>query len=475
MNTKLRDILVKFVEEIEKVFIGASEMLENFEYVNRSVVGEKGHRKPHLKLFSIMCTVSSKVRVRMTSEDVKTSETAVSMIVNLGKKAKIASELVKAPSRHALLSIYKFLVAGGNELCHFDGCLVVEVKNERGCYRDSNFTKDRGKGKAEPSSSPPLVYFVAHEQCLRGQPMPEINICATCGQQPTNFKLCKVWIRNGETYLRVEIGMAKKFMGSGIREYLTQRARSGRFLDGRLKKTNLLSWILVFFAINPFPYQRSLRVQTILVSPKEESPPEKWSCRQARRRWKERIRVENEDATTGCGIPIDKSGERHGQTDKFKKFALDEGIFDDEKIGDELFECIASSRLINHLHLLYWHLKQAQDSSNFLKVSLREEQGLAIANEARGALGKCLGCLPLWPALDIIDGEESRTNKNIYKNLSFIKALRVASVVRTNLGMWGCHRRWKMVHRRRKRGVKGVEDGKWYVGEVRVAQRHDNR
>ncbi|KAM7486021.1 hypothetical protein LguiA_002030 [Lonicera macranthoides] len=29
--------------------------------------------------------------------------------------------------------------------------------------------------------------------------------------------------------------------------------RSGRFLDGRLKKTNPLSWILVFFAINPFP------------------------------------------------------------------------------------------------------------------------------------------------------------------------------------------------------------------------------
>lgn len=51
----------------------------------------------------------------MASEDVvgKTSETAVSTIVNLAEEAKIATEGVKAPSRHALLSICKSLVAGG--------------------------------------------------------------------------------------------------------------------------------------------------------------------------------------------------------------------------------------------------------------------------------------------------------------------------------------------------------------------------
>ncbi|KAM7531383.1 hypothetical protein LguiB_034793 [Lonicera macranthoides] len=49
----------------------------------------------------------------MASEDVKTSETAVSTIVNLAEEAKIASEGVKAPSRLALLSICKSLVAGG--------------------------------------------------------------------------------------------------------------------------------------------------------------------------------------------------------------------------------------------------------------------------------------------------------------------------------------------------------------------------
>ncbi|THF99134.1 hypothetical protein TEA_027881 [Camellia sinensis var. sinensis] len=50
----------------------------------------------------------------MASEDVvaKTSETAVSTIVNLAEEAKIAREGVKAPS-HALLSICKSLVAGG--------------------------------------------------------------------------------------------------------------------------------------------------------------------------------------------------------------------------------------------------------------------------------------------------------------------------------------------------------------------------
>ncbi|KAK2966488.1 hypothetical protein RJ640_019017 [Escallonia rubra] len=51
----------------------------------------------------------------MASEDVvgKTSDTAVSTIVNLAEEAKIASGGVKAPSRLALLSISKSLVAGG--------------------------------------------------------------------------------------------------------------------------------------------------------------------------------------------------------------------------------------------------------------------------------------------------------------------------------------------------------------------------
>ncbi|ONI07364.1 hypothetical protein PRUPE_5G115400 [Prunus persica] len=50
----------------------------------------------------------------MASEDVKrTSETAVSTIVNLAEEAKLASEGVKAPTSHALLSIAKSLVAGG--------------------------------------------------------------------------------------------------------------------------------------------------------------------------------------------------------------------------------------------------------------------------------------------------------------------------------------------------------------------------
>lgn len=45
-------------------------------------------------------------------EDVKTSEAAVSTIVNLAEEAKLASEGVKAP-KHAILSIGKSLVAGG--------------------------------------------------------------------------------------------------------------------------------------------------------------------------------------------------------------------------------------------------------------------------------------------------------------------------------------------------------------------------
>ncbi|XP_070667746.1 mitochondrial adenine nucleotide transporter ADNT1-like isoform X3 [Malus domestica] len=50
----------------------------------------------------------------MASEDVKrTSDSAVSTIVNLAEEAKLASEGVKAPTSHALLSIAKSLVAGG--------------------------------------------------------------------------------------------------------------------------------------------------------------------------------------------------------------------------------------------------------------------------------------------------------------------------------------------------------------------------
>ena len=48
----------------------------------------------------------------MASEDVKTSESAVSSIVNLAEEAKLAREGVKAPGP-ALLSICKSLVAGG--------------------------------------------------------------------------------------------------------------------------------------------------------------------------------------------------------------------------------------------------------------------------------------------------------------------------------------------------------------------------
>ena len=48
----------------------------------------------------------------MASEDVKTSESAVSTIVNLAEEAKLAREGVKALGP-ALLSICKSLVAGG--------------------------------------------------------------------------------------------------------------------------------------------------------------------------------------------------------------------------------------------------------------------------------------------------------------------------------------------------------------------------
>ncbi|KAF5800855.1 hypothetical protein HanXRQr2_Chr06g0241421 [Helianthus annuus] len=47
----------------------------------------------------------------MASEDVVGKTTVT--IANLAEEAKISSEGVKAPSRHALLSICKSLVAGG--------------------------------------------------------------------------------------------------------------------------------------------------------------------------------------------------------------------------------------------------------------------------------------------------------------------------------------------------------------------------
>lgn len=48
----------------------------------------------------------------MASEDVKTSESAVSKIVNLAEEAKLAREEIK-PTSHAVISICKSLVAGG--------------------------------------------------------------------------------------------------------------------------------------------------------------------------------------------------------------------------------------------------------------------------------------------------------------------------------------------------------------------------
>lgn len=48
----------------------------------------------------------------MASEDVKTSDSAVSKIVNLAEEAKLAKEEIK-PSKHQIYSICKSLVAGG--------------------------------------------------------------------------------------------------------------------------------------------------------------------------------------------------------------------------------------------------------------------------------------------------------------------------------------------------------------------------
>ncbi|GFZ01288.1 adenine nucleotide transporter 1 [Actinidia rufa] len=70
------------------------------------------------------------VRFRMASEDVvaKTSETAVSTIVNLAEEAKIAREGVKAPS-HAFYSIYKSLVAGARRGVTYCCCSIRTVKD----------------------------------------------------------------------------------------------------------------------------------------------------------------------------------------------------------------------------------------------------------------------------------------------------------------------------------------------------------
>ena len=48
----------------------------------------------------------------MASEDVKTSESAVTKIVNLAEEAKFTREGVKAPS-YAVMSVCKSLIAGG--------------------------------------------------------------------------------------------------------------------------------------------------------------------------------------------------------------------------------------------------------------------------------------------------------------------------------------------------------------------------
>ena len=49
--------------------------------------------------------------------------------------------------------------------------------------------------------------------------------------------------------------------------------------------------------------------------------------------------MEIEDATTGYGIPIDKSGERHGQTDKFKQFTKNQrGLISLNNINDQKSE-----------------------------------------------------------------------------------------------------------------------------------------
>lgn len=48
----------------------------------------------------------------MASEDVKTSESAVSKIVNFAEEAKLAKEEIK-PTKYQVYSICKSLVAGG--------------------------------------------------------------------------------------------------------------------------------------------------------------------------------------------------------------------------------------------------------------------------------------------------------------------------------------------------------------------------
>ncbi|KAM7488337.1 hypothetical protein LguiB_025821 [Lonicera macranthoides] len=70
--------------------------------------------------------VSSRVKVRMASKDMKISETAVSTIVNLAKEAKITSEGVKVPSLLDLLSIWKSLIADGHyNLLQAPSCTVA--------------------------------------------------------------------------------------------------------------------------------------------------------------------------------------------------------------------------------------------------------------------------------------------------------------------------------------------------------------
>lgn len=77
----------------------------------------RDHRKPPYDGKSVFI---SGIFYIMASEDVVSKTSAT--IVNLAEEAKIASEGVKAPSRHALLSICKSLVAGGvagGVLVHF--------------------------------------------------------------------------------------------------------------------------------------------------------------------------------------------------------------------------------------------------------------------------------------------------------------------------------------------------------------------
>lgn len=48
----------------------------------------------------------------MTSEDVKTSESAVSKFVNLAEEAKLAKEEIK-PTKYQVYNVCKSLIAGG--------------------------------------------------------------------------------------------------------------------------------------------------------------------------------------------------------------------------------------------------------------------------------------------------------------------------------------------------------------------------